>query len=218
MDIVRRKIKKKSTLRNYRFWKIQEIQEEKDNGEIEKKQIPILRYYRVFHISQIEGVKPLPKMTLPEIKGIEAGDRLIRDYAKREAIEIKEKISNDAYYNPQREQIILPMKGQFTEINEFYSSAFHELVHSTGHPNRLNRDFERIKSFGSNLYSNEELVAETGAAMLMNIIGIETPDTFNNSTAYIQSWITHLQQDEKLIVTASAKAEKAVRYILNGQE
>ena len=162
-------------------------------------------------------MKPLPKMTLPEIKGIEAGDRLIRDYAKREAIEIKEKISNDAYYNPQREQIILPMKGQFTEINEFYSSAFHELVHSTGHPNRLNRDFERIKSFGSNLYSNEELVAETGAAMLMNIIGIETPDTFNNSTAYIQSWITHLQQDEKLIVTASAKAEKAVRYILNGQ-
>ena len=200
------------------FWKMQVIQEEKENGEIEEKQIPFLRYYRVFHISQIDGIEPLPKPEIPQVEGIKAGDQLIEEYASREKIQIKETISNEAFYNPRKDMIVIPQKGQFQEINEFYSTIFHEMVHSTGHSTRLNRDTMGKASFGTNLYSREELVAETGSAMLMNIVGIETPGTFNNSAAYIQSWITHLQQDEKLIVTASAKAEKAVRYILNGQE
>ena len=200
------------------FWKMQVIQEEKENGEIEEKQIPFLRYYRVFHISQIDGIEPLPKPEIPQVEGIKAGDQLIEEYASREKIQIKETISNEAFYNPRKDMIVIPQKGQFQEINEFYSTIFHEMVHSTGHSTRLNRDTIGKASFGTNLYSREELVAETGSAMLMNIVGIETPGTFNNSAAYIQSWITHLQQDEKLIVTASAKAEKAVRYILNGQE
>ena len=200
------------------FWKMQVIQEEKENGEIEEKQIPFLRYYRVFHISQIDGIEPLPKPEIPQVEGIKAGDQLIEEYASREKIQIKETISNEAFYNPRKDMIVVPQKGQFQEINEFYSTIFHEMVHSTGHSTRLNRDTMGKASFGTNLYSREELVAETGSAMLMNIVGIETPGTFNNSAAYIQSWITHLQQDEKLIVTASAKAEKAVRYILNGQE
>lgn len=200
------------------FWKMQVIQEEKENGEIEEKQIPFLRYYRVFHISQIDGIEPLPKPEIPQVEGIKAGDQLIEEYASREKIQIKETISNEAFYNPRKDMIVVPQKGQFQEINEFYSTIFHEIVHSTGHSTRLNRDTMGKASFGTNLYSREELVAETGSAMLMNIVGIETPGTFNNSAAYIQSWITHLQQDEKLIVTASAKAEKAVRYILNGQE
>ena len=199
------------------FWKMQVIQEEKENGEIEEKQIPFLRYYRVFHISQIDGIEPLPKPEIPQVEGIKAGDQLIEEYASREKIQIKETISNEAFYNPRKDMIVIPQKGQFQEINEFYSTIFHEMVHSTGHSTRLNRDSMGKASFGTNLYSREELVAETGSAMLMNIIGIETPGTFNNSAAYIQSWITHLQQDEKLIVTASSKAEKAVRYILNGQ-
>lgn len=196
------------------FWKMQVIQEEKENGEIEEKQIPFLRYYRVFHISQIDGIEPLPKPEIPQVEGIKAGDQLIEEYASREKIQIKETISNEAFYNPRKDMIVIPQKGQFQEINEFYSTIFHEMVHSTGHSTRLNRDSMGKASFGTNLYSREELVAETGSAMLMNIVGIETPGTFNNSAAYIQSWITHLQQDEKLIVTASAKAEKAVRYIV----
>lgn len=199
------------------FWKLQDLKEEKENGEIEEKQIPLLRYYRVFHISQIDGIEPLPKPEIPQVEGIKAGDQLIEEYASREKIQIKETISNEAFYNPRKDMIVIPQKGQFQEINEFYSTIFHEMVHSTGHSTRLNRDSMGKASFGTNLYSREELVAETGSAMLMNIIGIETPGTFNNSAAYIQSWITHLQQDEKLIVTASSKAEKAVRYILNGQ-
>lgn len=59
------------------------------------------------------------------------------------------------------------------------------------------------------------MIAEIGSASLMNIIGIETGKTFQNSTAYIQSWLSVLKNDVKFIVSASSKAEKAVNYILN---
>ena len=196
------------------FWKLQDIQEEKENGEIEEKQIPLLRYYRVFHISQIQGIEPLPEPEIPKIEGIEEGDRLIKEYASREKIQIKETISNDAFYNPRKDMIVVPEKGQFTDINEYYSTVFHEMVHSTGHVNRLNRETMGKASFGSNNYSREELVAETGSAMLMNIVGLETDGTFKNSAAYLQSWIRHLKKDEKLIVTAAGKAEKAVKFVM----
>lgn len=63
-------------------------------------------------------------------------------------------------------------------------------------------------------YSKEELVAEIGSASLMNLLGIETVRTFRNSAAYIQSWLKVLKSDNKFIVSASSKAEKAVNYII----
>ena len=53
---------------------------------------------------------------------------------------------------------------------------------------------------------------------MLNLLNIETPATFNNSAAYIQSWIKALKNDTKMIVVASGKAEKAVQYILHGKE
>ena len=68
--------------------------------------------------------------------------------------------------------------------------------------------------FGSETYSKEELVAELGRAMILNQIGIETPQTFKNSAAYIQNWLQVLKNDNKFIVSAASKAEKAVNYIM----
>ena len=73
----------------------------------------------------------------------------------------------------------------------------------------------KLVAYGSEEYSKEELVAELGSASLMNIVGIENNHSFKNSTAYIQSWVRVLQNDVKFIVSASSKAEKAVKYILN---
>ena len=72
-----------------------------------------------------------------------------------------------------------------------------------------------MAAFGSESYSKEELVAEIGSATLLNIIGIETPGTFKNNTAYIQNWLQVLKNDNRFVISASSKAEKAVRYILN---
>ena len=98
---------------------------------------------------------------------------------------------------------------------EYYSTAFHEFTHSTMHESRCNRKSENaITRFGDKDYSREELVAEIGSAMLCNRIGIENERAFNNSAAYIQSWLKALKNDNKMIVWAAKKAEEAARYIL----
>lgn len=199
------------------FWKIFEAEEtNKDTGEKETKKIPLLRYYNVFHISQVEGVEPLaPEQLNDEVEPIEEADKIITDYITREHIDFTECRSNEAYYSPSSDRVVVPMKEQYTVINEYYSTTFHELTHSTGHKNRLNRlETGAVAAFGSETYSKEELVAEIGSASLMNLLGIETVKTFRNSAAYIQSWLQVLRNDNKFIVSASSKAEKAVNYIL----
>ena len=84
-------------------------------------------------------------------------------------------------------------------------------MHSPGHETRLNRTFGL--SFGDDLYSREELVAETGAAFLCAIAGIENTHTERNTTAYLQNWIKQLEGDNRLIVQAAAAAQKAVDLI-----
>ena len=167
----------------------------------------------IVHISQVEGVEPLAK-PFEDVKPIEEADRIITDYVKRENIDFEECASNQAYYSPSFDRVVVPMKQQYKNINEYYSTTFHELTHSTGHKNRLNRlQTGAVAAFGSETYSKEELVAEIGSASLMNMLGIETPKTFRNSAAYIQSWLKVLRNDNKFIVSASSKAEKAVNYI-----
>lgn len=197
------------------FWKIFEKEvTNPDTGEKEVKKIPMLRYYNVFHISQVDGVEPLA-MPFKEVEPIEEADKIITMYVEREHIDFEECASNKAFYSPSNDKVVVPMKEQYQNINEYYNTTFHELTHSTGHKNRLDRlETEKIASFGSEDYSKEELVAEIGSASIMNLLGIETPQTFKNSTAYIQSWLKVLKSDNKFIVSASSKAEKAVNYIL----
>lgn len=200
------------------FWKVLPVEEVQEDGTKRVRQIPLLRYYNVFHISQVDGVEPLPKEELHDIEPIEKAESILQDYWTREHITIEQTASNKAYYSPSMDLIHLPLLEQFKNNNEYYSTAFHESVHSTMKESRCNRAEERkgkLVAFGSNEYSKEELVAELGSASLMNIIGIETKKSFKNSTAYIQSWIRVLKNDVKFIVSASSKAEKAVNYILN---
>ena len=116
-----------------------------------------------------------------------------------------------------QDEIHLPLREQFTRIAEYYSTAFHESVHSTGHEKRLNR-LSKNAHFGNTDYSKEELVAEVGAAILMNEMGLETASSFRNSAGYVQNWLTALRNDSKMIVSAAGKAEKAVRLIMNMED
>ena len=201
------------------FWKIIQVEEATKTGKVEKKSIPLLKYINVFHVSQVDGIEP--KNIKPvEHKPVEEAEEIKRNYMERENIVIKEVVSNDAYYSPVRDYIQVPCKEQYTDIMEFYSTLFHEMIHSTGHRDRLGRLDASVKlaSFGSEDYSKEELIAEIGSAFLMNHIGIETAKTFNNSAAYIQSWLRVLKDDNRFIVSASSKAEKAMKYILGNIE
>jgi antirestriction protein ArdC len=106
----------------------------------------------------------------------------------------------------------MPARSRFVDAAHYYSTLFHEFVHSTGHESRLNRAFG--DHFGDELYSKEELVAEMGAAFLCAIAGIANEHTDRNTTAYIQNWISKLEEDNRLIVHAAANAQRAADCIL----
>lgn len=200
------------------FWKIQPYEEENENGEKVIKQIPLLRYYNVFHISQVDGVEPKEQLKISDLEPIEEAEKIKNEYMNRAHLKIFEKVTNKALYLPIQDYIQVPCKEQYQNIEEFYSTLFHEIVHSTGHKSRLNRsDMQGIVRHGSEKYSKEELTAELGSATLINMLGIETEKSFRNSSAYIQNWLQALKNDNKFIVSASSKAEKAVKYILNEQ-
>ena len=196
------------------FWKIFEKEEINDKGEKEKASIPLLKYINVFHISQVDGVKPL-KQPFTEVTPIEEVEKIIIDYVTREHIDFQEIKSNKAFYSPASDKVVVPLKEQYQNVNEYYSTTFHELTHSTGHKTRLDRlENGTVAAFGSETYSKGELVAEIGSANILNILGIETQQTFKNSAAYIQNWLQVLKNDNKFIVSAASKAEKAVNFIL----
>lgn len=202
------------------FWKMYPIKEKQDDGTEIIKTIPLLKYINVFHISQVDGVEPLKQKVTHDIEPIEKAEKILNDYWNRENITIEHVKGDKAFYSPMFDKIQLPLFEQFKQSEEYYSTAFHESVHSTMKTSRCNRQEDRkgkVVSFGSEEYSKEELVAEVGSAQLMNIVGIETTKSFRNSTAYIQSWLKVLRNDNKFIVSANSKAEKAVNYILGNQ-
>ena len=217
------KIKKGAKSEFVVFWKQYQKKEttiDEDGIEIETvKNIPVLRYISVFHISQVEGVEPLKIGLRENIKDM-TGDEIIKTYVKREGIKFETVKSDQAYYSMKSDSIHLPLFEQFKSAAEYYSTAFHELTHSTMTANRCNRKNENatVAAFGSEDYSKEELIAEIGAANLMNIAKIETASTFKNSVGYIQGWLRALQNDNRLIVSASSAAQKATNYILYGAE
>lgn len=202
------------------FWKMYPIKEKQDDGTEIIKTIPLLKYINVFHISQVDGVEPLKQKVTHDIEPIDKAEKILNDYWNRENITIEHVKGDKAFYSPMFDKIQLPLFEQFKQSEEYYSTAFHESVHSTMKTSRCNRQEDRkgkVVSFGSEEYSKEELVAEVGSAQLMNMVGIETTKSFRNSTAYIQSWLKVLRNDNKFIVSASSKAEKAVNYILGIQ-
>lgn len=213
------KIKKGAKSSVVVFWKIQKIEDMEDDEPV-IKQIPLLRYYNVFHISDVEGVEPLnDEPELYDTSPIEVADKVFMDYITREQIKLDISKQNKACYCPSLDSLTLPLMEQFENAEAFYSTAFHESVHSTMKKDRCDREEENKGAFfGSEDYSKEELVAEIGSSALMNNVGIETENTFKNSAAYIQNWLKVLKNDKKFIISASSKAEKAVKYILGETE
>ena len=206
-------VKKGEKARMIVFWKMYEDIDQ-ETGEITQK--PFLRYYKVFHIDQCEGIAPrFDKLPVRDelLEPDERADSIISAYVQRSGVKFNVTRSSKACYSPATDTVTVPMLQQFTSMPEFYSTALHELTHSTGHPSRLNRLTEQA-AFGGESYSREELVAEIGSAYLMSFSGIETPSSFQNSAAYIAGWLKALKDDKRLIISAAGKAEKAVHFIL----
>jgi antirestriction protein ArdC len=188
------------------FWKQHKV-DDKHTGE--KVNIPFLRYYFVFNVSQCEGLGELPDPTPMAV--ITKPAEIVANMPQRPLI--KHGMAS-AFYSPAGDFVGMPDRERFTSEDEVFSVLYHELVHSTGAAHRLNRPtITEANGFGSEEYSKEELIAEMGAAFLCGVAGIGER-TLNNSAAYIQNWLTALQNDHKLIVQAAGQAQKAADFIL----
>lgn len=191
------------------FWKWLEIEDQETGEKVEK---PFLRYYRVFNLEQTEGLET-PESDKPQeiqFTPIERCERLIRDMPNKPMGQHKHQA---AWYKPSLDLVNMPRPETFVSEEEYYSTWFHELSHSTGHQSRLNRPtLTEMAPFGSTNYSKEELVAEMAAAMLCGATGIENK-TIDNSAAYVHGWLKKLKNDKRLVVLAAAQAQKAADYI-----
>lgn len=224
------KVKKGAKSRIVVFWKPLPKEKKDQDGNVVRDNdgnavvymVPFLQYYCVFNIEKdCEGLEPKQKQGECHFDPLDVAEDTLYDYIGRSGVALEFQKQDQAFYSPAFDRIMLPLREQFPDVEEFYSTAFHEAVHSTGHPKRLNRlslapSIEEM--FGGEKYSKEELVAEIGSAAVMCRIGIETQKSFKNSTAYIQNWLAQLKNDKKLIVSAASRAEKAMRMILGEEE
>lgn len=193
------------------FWKQANV-EDRETGK--DKLVPILRHYNVFNADQCEGIEPPDSdhdLPPPEpVETIDAAEALVKGFKGRPVIEHGRGVPR---YMPSADKIIIPEPDQFDQSESYYSTLFHELTHATGHSSRLDRQLDtRIAPFGSPDYSKEELVAEMGAAFLNAHAGI-TPQTIEQSAAYINGWRKKIKGDKKLVVQAGGKAQRAVDHI-----
>ena len=176
---------------------------DRDDGETSYL---VMRYYRVWNIQQttLEEQETSPMTELPSCNGIMAS---MPDIPR-----IDHGIANPCYI-PWEDRILLPPVSEFESPEEYHAALFHELVHSTGHEKRLMRFRTDARAlFGSDSYSEEELVAEIGASFLCGRTGI-LPKTIDNHGAYIHSWLERIKSDKRIFIRAASAAQKAVDYI-----
>jgi antirestriction protein ArdC len=195
------------------YWNVGEEREvRKPDGSSKKQTAFLLRYSTVFNLTQTEGIDISARLLSEQRENNPIADceAIVDGMPRRPAFEQSDK----AWYRPSNDSVGMPARGLFHSSEEYYSTLFHELTHSTGHRSRIGREgIEILNAFGSESYSREELIAEMGAAMLCGVTGI-SPAVIENSAAYLQSWISKLRGDSKLLLSAASQAQKASDYIL----
>jgi len=192
------------------FWKQYETTD-KQTGDPTK--IPVLRYYNLFNVEQVEGIEIPDAVKFEPIafNPIDTAEKIAAGYAGGPAVDHDG--GQKAFYRPATDSVHMPQRTRFASVEEYYSTLFHELSHSTGHSSRLDRKLDTApKPFGSPDYGKEELVAEMSAAFLSSHAGIQ-PAVIENQAAYLAGWCKQLKEDKKLVISAAGQAQRAADWI-----
>lgn len=175
--------------------------------EVESRRLPIWKTYTVFNVEQCEDVEPSA-----EADPVPPEDRHdgFERFVARTGAEI-ETGSHKAAYAPPLDKIRVPSIEAFETPAAFYSTLAHELIHWTGHEDRLDRGFG--DRFGDeDAYAFEELIAEFGGAFTTSRFGIERGG-FDRHAEYVKHWLEILRGDEYAVFLASSKAKQAAQYL-----
>jgi antirestriction protein ArdC len=178
----------------------------RDRETEEEKQIMLARSYSVFGLHQVDNAPEVKIEKRPEIERHAECDRLIAECGVPITYG-----SDRAFYAPSTDRISLPAPEQFDSREAFYTTAFHEICHSTAHESRLNRDLKG--RFGDPKYSFEELIAESGSAMICVSAGV-IPEPRKETAQYLNNWVAGLRDDKDAIVRAFSHAQRAADFVL----
>lgn len=194
------------------YWKFTE-KENKDNPE-KKEIVPMVNFFKVYNFSEVldRNGKEL-EFKIPERKRDKELQEILSKLEKSSKCIIEYLPQNQAFYNPNKDIIVMPSPDLFKNDLGQIGTLLHEMAHSTGHKDRLDRNI--YNKFGTPEYAKEELRAEISSMFLQSELGIKIKERdFNNNQAYIQSWIEVLKNDPNEIYRASADAEKISDYIM----
>lgn len=197
---------------------------------------PILKCYNVFNVEQTDMKEKNPKLFSKIVAEYPIPKEMTDTFGMYENVEIDEMLtfqkwycpisynlpSDDAFYSPSADKIIVPVKAQFRQGDtdeeiyvsgqRWYDVLLHEMAHSTGSEKRLNR--LRNSRFGDKKYAKEELVAELTAAMCGQVLGFDSRISDNNAR-YLDHWIGVLKEEPRFIVSVLADVNKASQMILD---
>ena len=201
------------------FFKILETQKEMTNlktggSESVDMKIPFARYSTVFNLAQCQGIDydPIPLTDEPEYHHYRIVEIEQKIHSFHNLPKIVHAADDRAFYQPSTDTINIPAMSEFRNPDQFYCTLHHELVHSSGHVDRLNRrTLTDHHGFGSHEYSKEELIAELGACFLNSDADIFDSNLLD-SAAYIKGWLKALRENPSWLVQAANAAQKAVDY------
>ena len=171
---------------------------------------PIRKFYRVFNGDIINGIPALEKTEINPMEKVDRVEQLLDYWNENEAKIVYG--GSQAYYRPKTDEIHLPNREKFFSMQEFYSTALHELGHSTGHESRLNRNIENL--FGTPDYALEELRAEIASMFIEQDLEIQVDaEHKRNNSAYIAAWKQEIKDNPNALFTAITDADKIAKYV-----
>jgi antirestriction protein ArdC len=199
------------------YWSLFKKKEKQADGSVKEARIPVLRYSTVFNVEQCDGldakVPPAPVQTVAFGAKHDLAEILLDLWKNKPTI--SEGNGDRACYTPFLDRIEMPERTRFESLDAFYQTLFHEAIHATGHESRINRWKKGSDQFqfGSESYSEEELIAEIGGCFLQQVAGLDIQT--DNSAAYLRNWASKLRGDKRLIIRAASAAQKAADLVQN---
>ena len=185
------------------------------NEYMDDNVIALRKYYCVFNGDIIDGIPEREKRVLDPAQRNSRAENLLQYWSDNEAKIIYG--GDSAFYRSTTDEIHLPERDRFVDLPEFYSTALHEVGHSTGHEKRLNRDLSG--EFGSEKYAEEELRAEIASMFIEQDLEIGAGDKhIQNNSAYIKHWHEKIKADPNVLFKAIADAEKITQFVMGKEK
>lgn len=200
-----------------------EKEEEKDNGDTDKRKIFFMKHYNVFNAEQIDGLperyypKPPTKEEVMAMREAQHDPKVMKALEEMTAgLKLKggyKEEGQQAFYRRDQDSITMPPRNTFYSFSEYAGTRTHEMAHATEAADRLDMDWGGTKAFGNMPYAKGELYAEMTACFAAAEMGF-VADNIDNSAAYLDNWLKTMKQDKNAIFKMASAAQKGTDYLL----